>query len=381
MMQKAQIRRGRRRFATTWEQRTFDEFVYASGSRNADNLDLESHSVSNTSGFVPQSEQFENGGTMAEADKTAYWIVEPGSFAYNPARINVGSIGYLATRENVIVSSLYEVFRSDETCDDRFLWHWLKSALFAKQIEALQEGGVRLYFFFDKLLKSEITMPSIREQSIIGSLFDRLDSLIALHQRKHEKLKTVKQSLLEKMFPKEGEDVPEIRFEGFTDPWEQRRLGEVVDVRSGRDYKHLKPGLIPVYGTGGLMTYVNEALSKNEDAIGIGRKGTIDQPYKLYAPFWTVDTLFYAIPKIGIDIEFALSCFLRINWKAKDESTGLPSLSKSAINDTRILLPDAREQSRIGTLFSKLDSLIALHQRELDILKNLKQALLEKMFV
>ena len=351
-------------FSDPWEQRTFDEFVYASGSRNADNLDLESHSVSNTSGFVPQSEQFENGGTMAEADKTAYWIVEPGSFAYNPARINVGSIGYLATRENVIVSSLYEVFRSDETCDDRFLWHWLKSALFAKQIEALQEGGVRLYFFFDKLLKSEITMPSIREQSIIGSLFDWLDSLIALHQRKHEKLKTVKQSLLEKMFPKEGEDVPEIRFEGFTDPWEQRRLGEVVDVRSGRDYKHLKPGLIPVYGTGGLMTYVNEALSKNEDAIGIGRKGTIDQPYKLYAPFWTVDTLFYAIPKIGIDIEFALSCFLRINWKAKDESTGLPSLSKSAINDTRILLPDAREQSRIGTLFSKLDSLIALHQRE-----------------
>ena len=169
--------------ANDWEQRTFDEFVYASGSRNADNLDLESHSVSNTSGFVPQSEQFENGGTMAEADKTAYWIVEPGSFAYNPARINVGSIGYLATRENVIVSSLYEVFRSDETCDDRFLWHWLKSALFAKQIEALQEGGVRLYFFFDKLLKSEITMPSIREQSIIGSLFDRLDSLIALHQR------------------------------------------------------------------------------------------------------------------------------------------------------------------------------------------------------
>ena len=113
-----------------------------------------------------------------------YWIVEPGSFAYNPARINVGSIGYLATRENVIVSSLYEVFRSDETCDDRFLWHWLKSALFAKQIEALQEGGVRLYFFFDKLLKSEITMPSIREQSIIGSLF-RSARLThpALHQR------------------------------------------------------------------------------------------------------------------------------------------------------------------------------------------------------
>lgn len=139
---------------------------------------------------------------------------------------------------------------------------------------------------------------------------------------------------------------------------------DVVDVCSGKDYKHLKEGSIPVYGTGGFMTSVDEALSYDRDAVGIGRKGTIDKPYLLKAPFWTVDTLFYAIPKIGIDIEFALSCFLRINWKAKDESTGLPSLSKSAINDTRILLPDAREQSRIGTLFSKLDSLIALHQRE-----------------
>ena len=170
-------------FTTAWEQRAFGEFIHASGLRNADNLDFESYSVSNTSGFVPQSEQFENGGTMAEADKTAYWIVEPGSFAYNPARINVGSIGYLSTRENVIVSSLYEVFRSDETCDDRFLWHWFKTALFAKQIEALQEGGVRLYFFFDKLLKSRIAMPSTGEQHAIGSFFDLLDSLITLHQR------------------------------------------------------------------------------------------------------------------------------------------------------------------------------------------------------
>ncbi|MCB6760277.1 restriction endonuclease subunit S [Adlercreutzia equolifaciens] len=265
--------------------------------------------------------------------------------------------------------------------DTIFLQQMLSTPSMARQYKALAAGGVVNNLNSELVQSATIAFPGKAEQIKIGALFQKLDSLIALHQRKHEKLKTVKQSLLEKMFPKEGEDVPEIRFEGFTDPWEQRRLGEVVDVRSGRDYKHLKPGLIPVYGTGGLMTYVNEALSKNEDAIGIGRKGTIDQPYKLYAPFWTVDTLFYAIPKIGIDIEFALSCFLRINWKAKDESTGLPSLSKSAINDTRILLPDAREQSRIGTLFSKLDSLIALHQRELDILKNLKQALLEKMFV
>ena len=187
-------------FTDPWEQRKFVDFVEASGIRNKDNLQLESYSVSNDRGFVPQDEQFENGGTMRDADKTAYWIVEPGSFAYNPARINVGSIGYQSTRKNVIVSSLYEVFKTDRSCDDRFLWHWFKSSLFTKQIEMLQEGGVRLYFFFDKLQKSEIWMPNVDEQRIIGQQFDQLDSLITLHQRKLELLQSIKKSLLDKMF-------------------------------------------------------------------------------------------------------------------------------------------------------------------------------------
>lgn len=166
----------------SWEQRKFADFVTASGIRNSENLDLPSYSVTNDRGFVPQDEQFENGGTMREADKTSYWIVEPNSFAYNPARINVGSIGYQSTGGNVIVSSLYEVFRADDTCDDHFLWHWFKTRLFTQQIEMLQEGGVRLYFFFDKLLKSGISMPSVDEQRLIGEQFDCLDSLITLHQ-------------------------------------------------------------------------------------------------------------------------------------------------------------------------------------------------------
>lgn len=112
------------------------------------------------------------------------------------------------------------------------------------------------------------------------------------------------------------------------------------------------------------MTYVDKALSKKEDAIGIGRKGTIDRPYKLHAPFWTVDTLFYAVPRADVDIEFALGCFLRINWKAKDESTGLPSLPKNTISETRVLIPDAYEQRRIGAFFQQLDHLITLHQRK-----------------
>ena len=112
------------------------------------------------------------------------------------------------------------------------------------------------------------------------------------------------------------------------------------------------------------MTSVSKALSYDEDAIGIGRKGTIDKPYRLQAPFWTVDTLFYAIPEASSDINFLLCSFLNVDWKSKDESTGLPSLSKRAINETEVLVPDNGEQRRIGAFFDHLDSLITLHQRK-----------------
>ena len=162
--------------------------------------------------------------------------------------------------------------------------------------------------------------------------------------------------------------------------WEQRKLGEIVDVCSGRDYKHLSKGPIPVYGTGGYMTSVSEGLSYEEDAIGIGRKGTIDHPYRLNAPFWTVDTLFYSLPNQGIDLDFTLCVFLNVDWKSKDESTGLPSLSKQAINETKIWVPSGAEQRAIGAFFSRLDDLITLHQRKYDKLVIFEKSMLEKMF-
>ena len=129
------------------------------------------------------------------------------------------------------------------------------------------------------------------------------------------------------------------------------------------------------------MTSVNEALSYKEDAIGIGRKGTIDHPYKLVAPFWTVDTLFYSIPHGSVDLEFALCSFLNVDWKSKDESTGLPSLSKQAINETDVFVPRYDEQLRIGSFFASLDNLITLHQRKLKLLKHIKSSLLNRCFV
>ena len=139
-------------------------------------------------------------------------------------------------------------------------------------------------------------------------------------------------------------------------------MGDVVDVRSGKDYKHLSEGNIPVYGTGGFMLSVNQALSYDEDAIGIGRKGTIDKPYILKAPFWTVDTLFYAIPREKVDLNFAFDVFQNIDWKKKDESTGVPSLSKTAINEIDVLVPQYDEQQPLGQFFNRIDNLITLHQ-------------------
>ena len=230
--------------------------------------------------------------------------------------------------------------------------------------------------------KFDILLPkSVDEQELIGEYFKLLDKLITLHQRKLERLKNVKKSMLDKMFPKDGEVVPEIRFKGFTDAWEQRKLGDVVEICSGRDYKHLSEGKIPVYGTGGYMLSVSEALSYDKDAIGIGRKGTIDNPYILKAPFWTVDTLFFAIPLENKDLNFIFDLFQNVDWKKKDESTGVPSLTRTIINDIDFLEPRYKEQQVIGEFFSRFDNLITLHQRKLDKLKNIKKSMLDNMFV
>ena len=175
-------------------------------------------------------------------------------------------------------------------------------------------------------------------------------------------------------------NVPKLRFPGFTDAWEQRKLGEMVNVRSGQDYKHLSEGDIPVYGTGGYMLSVDKALSYSKDAIGIGRKGTIDKPYLLRAPFWTVDTLFYAIPKAENDLDFIHSIFQKIEWRRRDESTGVPSLSKTAVTRIDVFSPSSAEQALIGSFFRDLDDLITLHQRKLDHLKLQKRGLLQKIF-
>ena len=220
-----------------------------------------------------------------------------------------------------------------------FIKYLLGSSFIREQITHRAQGAQHINVSQDTLAGVVLLMPSMREQEAVGLVFLHLANLITLHQRKCQ---------CRGLY-------------GYLS-WEQRKFLDVVDVCSGKDYKHLKEGSIPVYGTGGFMTSVDEALSHDRDAVGIGRKGTIDKPYLLKAPFWTVDTLFYAIPKSDIDLEFVHCSFLNVDWKSKDESTGLPSLSKEAINETIALVPSFNEQSQLGEFFNNLDTLITLHQ-------------------
>ena len=228
-----------------------------------------------------------------------------------------------------------------DCADNQFLAYAISQA----DIESLLVGGGRAKLNAETLMGIDLLLPNKAEQIRIGKYLAQLDNLIPLHQCKCQ--------------------IDGCRFQSpLAITWEQRKLGDVVDVRSGKDYKHLSEGNIPVYGTGGFMLNVNQALSYDEDAIGIGRKGTIDKPYILKAPFWTVDTLFYAIPREKVDLNFAFDVFQNIDWKKKDESTGVPSLSKTAINEIDVLVPQYDEQQPLGQFFNRIDNLITLHQCE-----------------
>ena len=234
----------------------------------------------------------------------------------------------------------------------------------------------------NKQIVSDISIacPNVNEQELIGNFLADFDSLITMNQHKLDKLKNLKKSYLAELFPAEGKRVPKRRFPGFEGEWEEKKLGEIVEVNSGKDYKHLVDGEIPVFGTGGYMLSVSEALSFR-DGIGIGRKGTIDKPFILKAPFWTVDTLFYCIPKDEYDLQFVNSLFNLVKWKEYDESTGVPSLSKVSINNIQVFSSSLDEQKIIGRFLMQLEKQISLQQQKLDKLNDLKKAYLNELFV
>ena len=352
-------------FATStfsWEQRKLSEITDKVTEKNAGLQYVETFTNSAEFGIISQRDFFDHDiAKLGSLD--GYYIVKNEDFVYNP-RIStsapVGPINRNKLGRTGVMSPLYTVFRPHDI-DTTYLEYFFKCGYWHSFMNFNGDSGARSDRFSIRdnvFFQMPIPIPDIDEQRKIGELLTCLDNLITLHQRECISFTGRADRLILTANKKRT-----------TSSWEQRKLGELVDVCSGRDYKHLSEGTIPVYGTGGYMLSVNDALSYDRDAIGIGRKGTIDRPYILKAPFWTVDTLFYAIPREKADLNFAFDIFQNIDWKKKDESTGVPSLSKTAINDIDVLAPKHGEQQTIGQFFAAIDHLITLHQRKPFLMK------------
>ena len=230
-----------------------------------------------------------------------------------------------------------------------------------------------------------IAYPSRSEQDRIVSVFRNLDRLITLHQRKGEKLRNVKKSMLEKMFPKNGSNVPEIRFKGFTEAWEQRKLGEVAtEMIAGGDVDKeliLEEGRYPVIANAltndGIIGYYNNEFRIKAPAVTITGRGDVGHAKARTVDFTPVVRLLSI--KSKHDVFFLENAINTL--KIVIESTGVPQLTVPQLEKYDVLFPKLlAEEEKIGTFFKQLDRLITLHQRELEKLQNIKQAMLEKMF-
>ena len=370
-------------FTDPWEQRKLGEIAIRVRG-NDGRMNLPTLTISAGNGWMDQRDRFSQ--NIAGKEQKNYTLLRQGELSYNHGNSKLaqfGAVFELESYNEALVPRVYHSFSVTAGAQPKFIEQMFATHRPDRELRKLVSSGARmdglLNINYDDFMGIKVWLPSVAEQQAIAGLLVKLDNTIALHQRKLAKLKELKQGYLQKMFPKNGSKFPQLRFAGFADAWEERKFADFIDVKSGKDYKHLNSGSIPVYGTGGYMLSVDRALS-DIDAIGIGRKGTIDKPYLLKAPFWTVDTLFYAVPKQNIDLQFSLSIFKKINWKKFDESTGVPSLSKTVINSVSVAVPSYEEQQKIGSFFKELDDTITLHQRKLEKLQELKKGYLQKMF-
>ena len=368
-------------FTDAWEQRKLGEvFFQTSKYVNPKESNLELWSLTVENGLTPKTERYNREFLVKKEDQ--FKSVDHNEFIYNPMNMTLGAVDLNLTGKTVAVSGYYITMLSKDGFDSKYFSIWLKSPLAIKMYKLYATGSLieRQRVQFPTLSQIKSSVPQIEEQTKIGSFFKQLDDTIALHLCKQRQLGLLKQRLIKEILPQSDSTLPHLRFANFRKPWEQHQLKEVLKVNSGRDYKHLNEGNIPVYGTGGYMLSVDGKLS-DVDGIGLGRKGTIDKPQYLKAPFWTVDTLFYLTPSPNYDIYFLYTLIQNVNWKSMDESTGVPSLSKSVIERVTLTFPILEEQQKIGSFFREFDNTISLHQQKIAHLKALKSTILNKMFI
>ena len=285
---------------------------------------------------------------------------------------------------------------------------FLAFAISQSDIESLLVGGGRAKLNAETLMSIEFRLPCLQEQHQIGEYLTRLDHLITLHQRKYDKLCVLKKSMLDKMFPKGGSLYPEIRFAGFTDPWEQRKLGEVA---SGFEYglnaaasdfdgekKYLRITDIDdqtrEFRTDDLSSPdinnpIDDRYLLKEGDILFARTGASVGKTYLYkasdGKTYYAGFLIRAHVSDEADAGFIFQSTLTERYKQfvllTSQRSGQPGINAQEYSDLLLPLPSLMEQRRIGAFFDRLDSLITLHQRKLELLRNIKKSMLDKMFV
>ena len=290
----------------------------------------------------------------------------------------------------LLIRNTYGVF------DLTFLCHLLGTPQMLSQYRSLAAGSTVNNLNKELVGNTYVTIPSITEQRVLGAYLEQLDNLITLHQRKYDKLTNVKKSMLEKMFPQNGSNVPEIRFKGFTEAWEQRKLGEVAKYRNGKAHENCidESGKYIVVNSKFVSTngtvikhsnMQNEPLAQNEIAFVLS---DVPNGRAIARTFLVEENDKYTLnQRIAGITSSENTYFLHIlmnrhpYFLAFDDGVKQTNLSVSDVLNFETYYPEYEEQKQIGEYFRNLDRLITLHQRELEKLKNLKKACLEKMFV
>ena len=378
-------------FTDPWEQRKLGDMGTTYGGLTGKSKDDFGHGAA---WFVPYTNVFDNPvGDSTRLERVeidpSQNVVRRGDALFTvssetPEEVGMSSV-WPSDLDDLYLNSFCFGYRQDGSFDPSYLAYMLRADSFRNQIEMLAQGISRFNISKGKVMEIEVPVPDKREQARIGRLFVDLDSLITLHQRKYDKLCTVKKSMLDKMFPKSGETEPEIRFEGFTDPWEQRKLGEVASEFQSGEFisatEITENGDYPVYGGNGLRGYANRYNHEGFYAL-IGRQGALCGNVNCAdgKAYFTEHAVAVQANQCN-DTGFLVYLLSRMNLGQYSGQSAQPGLAVSTLKEVETLLPSKHEQYRIGSLLKDLDSLITLHQRKLELLRNIKKSLLDRMFV
>ena len=342
-------------------------------------------------GLIDQNEFFDK--RVASKDVSGYYLIYNGEFAYNKSISNDapwGAIKRLDRYENGVLSTLYIVFKikNEEKTNSDFIATYYDTNIWHKDIKAIAAEGARNHGLLNitpaDFFETKLKFPkNVLEQQKIGIYFGNIDRLITLHQQKLTLLTKLKKAMLEKMFPKKGSVIPEIRFNGFANAWEQRKLSDVVDsVDTGKSKfdKEGSSGEYPILGSTSVIGYDDE-YDYEGDFILTARVGANAGSLYRYAGKVKIsdNTVFIQASQ---NIEFLYQLLIRFDIKRLSFGTGQPLVKASELKRLELMMPtDMEEQMRIGVYFKNLDHLITLHQRKLDMLKKLKSACLSEMFI